>query len=172
MNTVLDAPDNVGNNTGKYACQIILSWPYRAGFFGHAEPLDVPPTNEERYQLFKDVTKNWAEPFKTLVDGVTRDIEFKEVKLQDWAPSRGLRSNGRAVVMGDAMHLMTMCKSRFHLFCFLRDNSFLLLGPNKTTGTYDDARRPDGVDAPEEHQTPQLQDTHPVKSNKDKDTRH
>jgi hypothetical protein len=114
----LDAPDNVGNNTGKYACQIILSWPYRPDFYGQQDPIDVPSSNEERYKLFKDMSKSWAEPFKTLVDGVTEATDFKEVKLQDWAPTRDLRSNGRAVVMGDAMHLMTMCKFLFLLSFF------------------------------------------------------
>jgi len=108
---VLDAPDNVGNDTGKYACQIILSWPYRPGFYGQQDPIDVPSSNEERYKLFKDMTKGWAEPFKTLVEGARETTDFKELRLQDWAPTRELRSNGRAVVMGDAMHLMTMCKS-------------------------------------------------------------
>jgi hypothetical protein len=55
--------------------------------------------------------KTWAEPFSSLVlNNVYPETEIKRLDVLDWAPPKGLRSKGQAVLMGDAFHLMAMCK--------------------------------------------------------------
>ena len=56
--------------------------------------------------------KTWSEPFRSLVlNNVHPETEIKRLDVLDWAPPLGLRSKGQVVLMGDAFHLMSMCKS-------------------------------------------------------------
>lgn len=56
--------------------------------------------------------KTWSEPFRSLVlNNVRPETEIKRLDVLDWAPPRGLHSKGQVVLMGDAFHLMAMCKS-------------------------------------------------------------
>lgn len=50
------------------------------------------------------------------------DTEIKRLDVLDWAPPIGLHSNGQVVLMGDAFHLMSMCKlfPGDGIFCFLK----------------------------------------------------
>lgn len=73
--------------------------------------IDVPATNEGRYELMVSFAKTWAEPFRSFVlNNVRPDTPIKRLDVLDWAPPIGLRSKGQAVLMGDALHLMSMCK--------------------------------------------------------------
>ena len=106
---VLDAPANTDERSDKYTCQIVVSWPFRAGFLGNPSPTLVPPTNEGRLDLLSMLAKTWAEPFRSLVLGIPRGTEVKTLDLADWPPPRGAHGSGRVVLMGDAFHTMTMC---------------------------------------------------------------
>ncbi|KAL2107457.1 hypothetical protein VUR80DRAFT_5198 [Thermomyces stellatus] len=92
----------------KYTCQIVVSWPTRPGFFGRAEPIDFPSTNGGRVELLREFAQTWAEPFRSLVMGLRGGTEVKPLDLYDCVPPQGLRGNGRVVLMGDALHQMTM----------------------------------------------------------------
>lgn len=94
----------------KYTCQLVVSWPSRPGFFGHPDSLDFPSTNSGRVKLLRDFAQTWAEPFKGLVMGLRGATEVKALDLYDCVPPEGLKSDGRVVLMGDALHQMTMCK--------------------------------------------------------------
>lgn len=94
----------------RYACQLVVSWPTREGFFGSAEPIEFPTTNEGRVELLRTFGRTWAEPFRGMALGVKGGTEIKTLDLYDWLPPKGLRGDGRVVLMGDAMHQMTMCK--------------------------------------------------------------
>ena len=48
-------------------CQILISWPYRAGFLGRQEATDTPMENGERIALMKEIASGWAEPFRSFV---------------------------------------------------------------------------------------------------------
>lgn len=51
----------------------------------------------------------WAEPFRECVLRIPEDTEVKSVGLEDWVPRRGLwDGNGKATLVGDAAHAMTM----------------------------------------------------------------
>lgn len=85
-----------------------LSWPYHPSC---GALIDVPATNEGRYELAVSFAKTWAEPFRSfLLNNVRPDTPIKRLDVLDWAPPIGLRSKGQAVLMGDAFHLMSMCK--------------------------------------------------------------
>ncbi|RFU72369.1 fad binding domain-containing [Trichoderma arundinaceum] len=108
--SVLDVPGNqVDSNPDIFSCQLHVSWPYHPG--SGAAALAVPATNKERYELMRSFAKTWAEPFRSLVlNNVYPETEIKRLDVLDWAPPKGLRSKGQVVLMGDAFHLMSMCK--------------------------------------------------------------
>ncbi|OLN96780.1 putative FAD-dependent monooxygenase [Colletotrichum chlorophyti] len=105
---VLDAPGNTDGSTDKYSCQICISWPDRAGFLGKLEPTDYPGTNAGKIELIRSFAEGWAEPFRSLVLGIPADTDVKHLDLSDYPPQKGLRSEGRVVLMGDAFHAMAM----------------------------------------------------------------
>lgn len=114
--------DTPANNTRKedpnsYECQIITSWPYKVGFQGREEPLEVPSSNEERISLMKSFAQDWAEPFKEIVGCIPPSAEVKNILLEDWQPGKGMWDNldGRVTMVGDAAHTMTMCTLPFLL---------------------------------------------------------
>lgn len=112
--TVLDAPGNSADGSGPYVLQICVSWPYRKGFLGMVSPLDVPESNQDRHRLVQKLAQTWAEPFRSIFQGIPDDTEIKHVDMQDWAPPYGFRSTGSVLLMGDALHHMVMCKSLSH----------------------------------------------------------
>ncbi|KAJ2897448.1 putative FAD-dependent monooxygenase [Zalerion maritima] len=106
--SVLDSPGNAGNTTGKYNCQVCVSWPFREGFFGSSEPTEMPPTKETKTELVRKLAATWKDPFRSFVLGIPEDTEFIGLDLTDFPPPKGLRSQGRVTLMGDAIHAMAM----------------------------------------------------------------
>ncbi|ERF68200.1 hypothetical protein EPUS_05281 [Endocarpon pusillum Z07020] len=94
-----------------YECQIIISWPYRSGFRGEKEPLDVPEDHEERVKVMKKLADGWAEPFRECVLSIPeKGTAVTAITLEDFVPSEGIWDNlgGRVTLVGDAAHAMTM----------------------------------------------------------------
>lgn len=100
------------SSQANYVCQIITSWPYRAGFLGKSDPVEVPEGNTGRLNWMKFMSKGWVEPFRSIVQDIPEDTEAKVISLEDWVPSQGLWDNagGRITLVGDAAHAMTMCR--------------------------------------------------------------
>lgn len=107
---MLDAPGNHPDDGQPYVLQMCVSWPYRAGFFGSDTPTEIPETAEEQRNLIHEFAKTWAEPWRSLALGVTVASDIKGLKIQDLPPPAGFQTSGRAVLMGDALHAMAMCK--------------------------------------------------------------
>lgn len=107
----LDTPtNNDRDDRDTYECQILLSWPY------HAEsPIgEIPADNAERLKLMRSLAEGWAEPFREIVQSIPDGTETKPIILEDWpTPPRGSWDNlaGKATLVGDSAHAMTMCKS-------------------------------------------------------------
>jgi hypothetical protein len=93
-------------------CQIAVSWPFRPEFFGEKDPIEFPTDNAQRVALMKQLTANWAEPFRSLVHDMPDDSEVVAINMEDWAPEQGAHGRGRIVLVGDSAHSMTMCKFR------------------------------------------------------------
>lgn len=110
----LDTPSNNGrkDDVDTYECQIMVSWPYREGFMGMEEPLEVPSTNRERITLMKLLAEGWIDPFRACVMKIPEDTAAKVIVLEDFVPKKGMWNNleGRVTMVGDAAHAMTMCK--------------------------------------------------------------
>ncbi|KEZ40815.1 hypothetical protein SAPIO_CDS8006 [Scedosporium apiospermum] len=123
--SVLSGPQHAPNKkpTNKYTCQLVVSWPDRPGFFGEPSGIEYPETDQGRLELLHRFASTWAEPFRSLVLGVELrgtgshktarsgggvTSEIKTLDLFDWPPPKGLRGEGRVVLMGDSMHQMTM----------------------------------------------------------------
>jgi hypothetical protein len=103
--TVLDTPNNFEESSkDRYHVQIIVSWADSKG-------ITVPKDNVERIALMKQLTDNWAEPFRSLVQKLPEDTEARSIRIEDWifTPSH-THDHPRAVLMGDSAHTMTMCK--------------------------------------------------------------
>lgn len=65
----------------------------------------------ERVRLMKRLVEGWAEPFRECVMSIPESTDVKAITLEDWVPKRGMWGNleGRATLVGDAAHAMTMC---------------------------------------------------------------
>ena len=114
----LDTPTKAEReeDEGLWECQLSISYPYRPGFLGMEQPMEVPGTNEERVKLMKDFAKGWAEPFRSLIMGIPNETKVKVLPIVDFLPKIGTWTNadGRVTMVGDAAHTMTMCKSLPH----------------------------------------------------------
>ncbi|KAK0377455.1 FAD binding domain-containing protein [Colletotrichum limetticola] len=106
--SMLDAPGNNDDSTGKYSCQLCVSWPDRPGFLGKPEPVSYPQTDAGKVELIRSFAEGWSEPFRSLALGIPTDTDVKHLDLYDYPPPKGLRSKGRVVLMGDAFHAMAM----------------------------------------------------------------
>lgn len=108
---VQDTPyHNEKTDQDTYAGQTIITWPYRAGFLGRDDPIEVPTSQEERLNLMKEIAKSWTSPFRDAVYAIPEDTHIQAVNLESWTPVAGGwdNLNGRAVLIGDAAHTMTM----------------------------------------------------------------
>jgi hypothetical protein len=82
----LDSPASSGRGNDSRECQILVSWPYRPGFLGQPEPLEIPAKGIERVQTMKRIAHNWADPFRTIVQSIPDDTDVKTINLEDWVP--------------------------------------------------------------------------------------
>ncbi|KAK2738252.1 hypothetical protein FQN57_007115 [Myotisia sp. PD_48] len=105
----LDTPtNNDREDRDTYECQILVSWPYSPDNPGAGE---VPVDNNERLKLMRSLVDKWAEPFREIVQSIPDGVEAKSISLEDWpTPPRGTWNNfdGKATLIGDAAHAMTM----------------------------------------------------------------
>jgi 2-polyprenyl-6-methoxyphenol hydroxylase-like FAD-dependent oxidoreductase len=90
--------------------QLVASWPLRDGALGRQGKTEMPETNDERLALVREFAATWAEPFRGIVQAVSDDTEVKALELTDWVTPKNMHTTGRAVLVGDAMHAMAMCK--------------------------------------------------------------
>lgn len=114
---IQDTPqNNERENKDSYLCQVVVSWPFRSGFLGRSEPTDVPEDISERLPLMKKISENWALPYRDVIRQIPSDSSIQSVTLQDWFPVKGAWDNlsGRAALVGDAAHPMTMCMRAFY----------------------------------------------------------
>lgn len=70
----------------------------------------MPTSNPGRVTLMKQLTDNWAEPFRSLVHNLPEDIEARSIRIEDWLFRPGQKHMSRCVLLGDSAHTMTMCK--------------------------------------------------------------
>ncbi|MCJ1355177.1 MAG: hypothetical protein MMC33_005168 [Icmadophila ericetorum] len=111
----LDTPTNnnrEGEEKDTYLCHISLSYPHRAGFLGRDEPIEVPSSSTERLALMKEISQDWADPFKSIIQDLPDNAEPKRLSIEDWAPGMEGREwdnlGGRVTLVGDSAGAMTM----------------------------------------------------------------
>ena len=107
LNTASDPSSSEGQE-GKYYCQIMTSWPYRANFLDRADPTDIPDAKTEQLALMKFLAQEWAEPFRSIVQNIPDESEVMPIHLADWLPRRTTAFDGRVILLGDAAHSMVM----------------------------------------------------------------
>lgn len=102
----LDTPNNFDESSkDAYHCQIIISWADSKG-------ITLPTSNADRIALMKQLSDNWAEPFRGLVQKLPIDSEARSIRIEDWMFRLGrTHAHPRVVLAGDSAHTMTMCKS-------------------------------------------------------------
>ena len=112
--TVLDSPGNHPPGTQcdtRYILQLIISWPFRSGFFDRLSPTPFPATKEDSLKLIRTFAGSWAEPFHSLANSIPPGSEVKHLELYDWLPPKQVHDVGNVALVGDAFHPMSMCKS-------------------------------------------------------------
>lgn len=108
-----DTPQNNDrSDRDTYSCQVIVSWPYRPGFLGREEAIEIPADNDQRLNLMRTIAAGWSSPFREAVLDISHGTFVQAIRLEDWPPAVGVWTNldGRATLIGDAAHAMTMCK--------------------------------------------------------------
>ncbi|VUC35375.1 unnamed protein product [Clonostachys rosea] len=107
--SLLEAPETTqDDHSGGYVYQMCVSWPYRPGFLGNESPLDVPASESERYRLLRQIASTWAEQFQSVAYEFPEGEEIKDLVPRDFPPPSTLRTAGRSILMGDAIHAMAM----------------------------------------------------------------
>lgn len=112
----LDSPSNNSREEREtYACQVFFGFPTRPPFIE-----ELPESPLERVRYIKARTKEWAEPFQTIVKVLPEDTPLAEIRVQDWVPARRDSNDlvdrarvwdnlsGTVTLAGDAAHPMTM----------------------------------------------------------------
>ena len=96
---------------------MIISYPYRPGFWGRDKPMEIPETHRERVAMMREFADGWANPFRRLILAVPNETEVKALPLEDFVPKEGMWNNaqGRVTMVGDAVHAMTMCESSIYM---------------------------------------------------------
>lgn len=108
---IQDTPANNGQeDQDTYRCQVNVSWPYRKGFLGENEPIEIPPTDKEKFNLLRKISATWTSPFRDAVGNIPESSPLLAIKIEDRDPSAEPWDNlgGRATLVGDAAHPMTM----------------------------------------------------------------
>ena len=106
--TEREADEKHDGEEALYYCQIMTSWPYRAGFMGRADPTEIPNTKIGQLSWMKHLASEWAEPFNSVVQNIPHDSEIMPVHLADWLPRRTNAFGGRVILVGDSAHTMVM----------------------------------------------------------------
>lgn len=96
------------NSDDKYVYQVNISWPYKRGFLGRDDPIEVPKMQEERHFLMREMANYWEPPFRDIIDSMPGSLELQEIKLEYRIPEQNSWNNmkGRATLIGDAAHPM------------------------------------------------------------------
>ena len=104
----LETPSD-GLPEDQYYCQIMVSWPYRAGWLGRLEPTEMPDTTAKQLSLMKRLAEEWAEPFRSMVQDIPGAADIKPIELADWLPRESPKTGlGRVALVGDAAATMVM----------------------------------------------------------------
>ena len=107
LNTPKDPNSGEGRDDAYY-CQIMTSWPHRAGFKGQSNSTEAPEGKAEQLAFMKSLAKDWAEPFRSVVQSIPPESEVMPIHLADWLPRRTTAFDGRVILLGDAAHAMVM----------------------------------------------------------------
>ncbi|PYI09964.1 FAD/NAD(P)-binding domain-containing protein [Aspergillus sclerotiicarbonarius CBS 121057] len=110
-----------GKGETEAVCQMMMSWPFEKGGLRRGknnvgeeeeegEGMEAPGDNAGRLALMKELANEWAEPMREMVMDLPDDTDVREIVLEDWVPGVGRWGNqgGRATLVGDAAHGMTM----------------------------------------------------------------
>ncbi|KAF8543670.1 hypothetical protein BDD12DRAFT_725665, partial [Trichophaea hybrida] len=99
--SILDTPQTSGN--GCYLVQVSISYDLRKP--GNNE---VPASNAERIADMKKRAVHFASPLREAVLAIPDDNVASDVRLADWDLVSWPNNKGRATLVGDAAHAMTM----------------------------------------------------------------
>ncbi|KAK1987292.1 hypothetical protein LZ30DRAFT_702929 [Colletotrichum cereale] len=102
--STLSTPEVNGSSGAEeyYEGQLNMSWPVRS-------PADeVPHAHRDRVAMMKTMAGPFEDRLKAAVENIPNDSQVLEIKLQDWPTQAWDNRQGRATLVGDAAHAMTM----------------------------------------------------------------
>ena len=107
----LDGPsNNTRPEKDSYTCQILISWPVRP----EKGLPEVPKIARDRLALMKHLSRDWADPFHSVIKAIPETVEPVTLRLEDWPSPLHPREHGwnniggRVTLAGDSAHAMTM----------------------------------------------------------------
>jgi hypothetical protein len=120
--SVLEAPQEPVDNNNGFLYQICISWKLHNDPLENVNILKGMSKQADRVNIIRGIVQEWAEPFRSFVLLITDATDVKQLDLDDCAPETPMKSADRVMIVGDAFHAMTMCKSRLMniIFCDLQ----------------------------------------------------
>jgi hypothetical protein len=108
---VLEAPQKPGGNNNKSLYQICISWRRDNDTHKSNKALEGSASSVDRVNIIRGIAHEWAEPFRSFLMLITDATDVKQLDLDDCAPENATKPSNRVMLVGDALHAMTMCKS-------------------------------------------------------------
>lgn len=99
--STIDTPQTNATGGDYYTIQLIISWRPAPGE-------EAPRNSAERLKKMKQQAAEFAEPFRSAIMAVPEGTEVTDVRLADWPCLEWDNLRGRATLVGDAAHAMTM----------------------------------------------------------------
>lgn len=95
-----------------YVYQVCISWKlHNVPTNDIQTAMDFSSSDRDRVQATRTMAQDWAEPFQSFVSLISDCAHVKLLRLDDFQPSDTLTSTDQVLLLGDASHAMTMCKS-------------------------------------------------------------
>jgi 2-polyprenyl-6-methoxyphenol hydroxylase-like FAD-dependent oxidoreductase len=107
---VLEAPQKPGGKGNGFLYQICISWKRDNPALENDKIPQDSLDPADRVNIIRDIVQHWAEPFRSFVLLITDATNVKQLDLDDCAPENTMKPADKVMLVGDALHGMTMCK--------------------------------------------------------------
>lgn len=107
---VLQSPNRDEAIDDTYLYQLCISWNTNNSPLDQFANTNDSLSNKDRINIVKRVAQDWAEPFRSFVSLIPDTTNVKQLNLEDFPPPLEMPQWKRVLLVGDALHAMSMCK--------------------------------------------------------------